>query len=439
MHTLDQLRAGQLAGARHLKLACGLRDFPREIFGLADTLEILDLAGNALTALPDDLPRLARLRVLFCSGNPFEVLPEVLGRCPSLETIGFKSCRLHTVPDAALPPTLRWLILTDNRIETLPAGIGRCTGLRKLALAGNRLTGLPPEMAACTSLELLRIAANRIAAFPDWLLELPRLAWLAYAGNPFCATLDAAWQAEAHTRPVPWAALATDGVLGEGASGVIHRAAWLAPEGTRAVAVKLFKGEVTSDGLPASERAACVGAGSHPGLIPVLGEVTGHPAGTVGLAMALIDPAFRSLAGPPSLDTCTRDVYPAGACFTPAAALSIAGTIAAVAAHLHRRGIAHGDLYAHNILHDGAGRVFLGDFGAASFVSPADPARARRLEQVEVRAYGCLLEELVERLAPGAVRDGLDALRARCLTSTPAQRPGFEAIVGALAALGAPA
>ena len=65
--------------------------------------------------------------------------------------------------------------------------------------------------------------------------------------------------------------------------------------------------------------------------------------------------------------------------------------------------------------------------------------RARRLEQVEVRAYGCLLEELVERLAPGAVRDGLDALRARCLTSTPAQRPGFEAIVGALAALGAPA
>ena len=143
MHTLEQLRAGALADARHLKLACGLRDFPREIFELADTLEILDLAGNELTTLPDDLPRLARLRVLFCSGNPFEVLPEVLGACPALQMIGFKSCRLHTVPYAALPPTLRWLILTDNRIETLPAGIGRCTGLRKLALAGNRLTALP--------------------------------------------------------------------------------------------------------------------------------------------------------------------------------------------------------------------------------------------------------------------------------------------------------
>lgn len=430
MHTLEQLRSGALAGARHLKLACGLKEFPREIFELAETLEILDLAGNALTALPDDLPRLTRLRVLFCSGNPFEVLPEVLGACPALQMIGFKSCRLHTVPDAALSPTLRWLILTDNRLETLPAGIGRCNGLRKLALAGNRLTALPPEMAACTSLELVRIAANRIAAFPDWLLDLPRLTWLAYAGNPFCATLDAAWQAEAHTRPVPWAALATDGILGEGASGVIHRAAWSAPEGARAVAVKLFKGEVTSDGLPASERAACVGAGAHPQLIPVLGEVEGHPADTAGLVMALIDSAFRSLAGPPSLDTCTRDVYPAGTCFTPAVALAIARAMASVAAHLHQRGIVHGDLYAHNILHDGEGRVFLGDFGAASFVSPADPARARRLEQMEVRAFGCLLEELVAHLEPGddAIRAALAALRARCLAAEPLLRPGFDEI-----------
>jgi hypothetical protein len=37
MNTLENLRAGKLAGARHLKLACGLETFPREIFDLADT------------------------------------------------------------------------------------------------------------------------------------------------------------------------------------------------------------------------------------------------------------------------------------------------------------------------------------------------------------------------------------------------------------------
>ena len=49
MHTLEQLRSGALAGAVRLQLACGLTEFPREIFDLADTLEILDLSGNALT------------------------------------------------------------------------------------------------------------------------------------------------------------------------------------------------------------------------------------------------------------------------------------------------------------------------------------------------------------------------------------------------------
>ena len=52
-------------------------------------------------------------------------------------------------------------------------------------LAGNRLQALPAELAACRALELVRISANRLEALPDWLPALPRLAWLAFAGNPF--------------------------------------------------------------------------------------------------------------------------------------------------------------------------------------------------------------------------------------------------------------
>jgi len=62
MNTLAQLMAGQLAGATRLDLACGLTEFPREIFDLADSLEILNLTGNALSSLPDDLHRLTHLR-----------------------------------------------------------------------------------------------------------------------------------------------------------------------------------------------------------------------------------------------------------------------------------------------------------------------------------------------------------------------------------------
>lgn len=437
MHTLEQLRAGKLAGARHLKIACGLETLPREIFDLADTLEILDLSGNALAALPDDLPRLTRLRVLFCSGSPFEVLPEVLGACPALEMIGFKGCRIRRVPEASLPPTLRWLILTDNRVEALPASIGQCSGLQKLALAGNRLTRLPPEMAACTRLELLRIAANALTELPDWLLRLPRLAWLAYAGNPFCAAVDEALQQGARVPPVDWNALELAQVLGEGASGVIYRAEWADSGRRRDVAVKLFKGAVTSDGLPRNEMAACVEAGAHPNLIPVLGRLEAHPDATEGLVMALIDSGFRSLAGPPSLESCTRDIYPAGTRFTPEVALAIARGIASAAAHLHGRGILHGDLYAHNILHCGQGRVLLGDFGAASCVPPHDRQAAEALQRIEVRAFGCLLEELLaacseaDRARPAL--QPLAALQARCLADSPGSRPLFAEVVQALA------
>src|SRR5512145_2869024 len=112
LNTLEQLRSGELAGSRRVKLACGLSEFPREIFALAETLEILDLSGNALSSLPNDLPRLHRLRILFCSDNQFTELPAVLGLCPRLTMIGFKANRIRTVPAAALPSGLRWLILT---------------------------------------------------------------------------------------------------------------------------------------------------------------------------------------------------------------------------------------------------------------------------------------------------------------------------------------
>ena len=53
-------------------------------------------------------------------------------------------------------------------------------------LAGNRLRALPADDGRpAEQLELLRISANRFEALPDWLLALPRLSWLACAGNPF--------------------------------------------------------------------------------------------------------------------------------------------------------------------------------------------------------------------------------------------------------------
>lgn len=439
MHSIEQLRSGELAGIRRLKLTCGLTRFPREILDLADSLEILDLSGNALSALPEDFSRLIRLRIIFCSDNVFTELPEVLGACPALTMIGFKANRIRAVPAQSLPPQLRWLTLTDNAIEALPVEIGNCGQLQKLMLAGNRLQALPESLARCRKLELVRIAANRLEELPAWLLALPRLSWLAYSGNPFCAEAEAGALRQSAPGDIPWHSLALEQVLGEGASGVIHRASYHATGlAATAVAVKLFKGAVTSDGLPAAEMAASIAASKHPNLIRVLGPLIGHPEGSSGLVMELIEREFGNLAGPPSLESCTRDVYPVHARFDLPVLLRMVQGVASAARHLHARGIMHGDLYGHNILCCGNGRTLIGDFGAASFYPSDDVATA--LQQLEVRAFACILEELLDRCAGSPDDAGtfamLHALKAACMAEEPASRPLFDAIAVQLDAAG---
>ncbi len=420
--TLAALRRGDLAGARELRLPGGVGGFPPEIFGLADTLEVLDLGGGTLADLPPDMGRLRRLRVLFCSGNRFARLPPSLGDCAALSQVGFRGTGMREVPGEALPPRLRWLTLTDNRIERLPAALGERPLLRKLMLAGNRLADLPATLAEAPDLELVRLAANRFEALPPWLAALPRLAWAAWAGNP----LERA-PAPAPVRLVPWSDLEPGALLGEGASGRVHAALWR--EAGRPVAVKLFKGAMTSDGLPEREMAACLAAGPHPNLTGALGRIAGHPEGAEGLVMPLLPAGWRVLAGPPSAESCSRDVYAPALRLAPAAALGIARGVARAAAHLHARGLLHGDLYAHNILWDGAaGEAVLSDFGAASALPPGAAGAAWR--RVEARSFGLLLGELLDRC--GEAPDGLRALERACVGEDPRARPLMAEVVAAL-------
>ncbi len=443
MDSLDALREGRLNGARQLHLACGLTEFPREIFALADSLELLNLSGNALDALPADIGRLHRLRVLFCSDNRFTELPPALGDCAALEMIGFKANRIRSVPPSSLPPRLRWLILTDNAIAQLPDTLGQRPAMQKLMLAGNQLRALPDSLAACGQLELLRLSANRFEALPDWLLRLPRLAWLAFGGNPLTSAAEREALAAAALPGIRWDRLALQEQLGEGASGVIRAADWADGEPTTS-AVKLFKAAVTSDGWPASEMAACIAAGVHPQLIPVRGRVEAHPEGGQGLVLARIRAGYRNLAGPPSLTSCTRDIYADDLRLPARAALGIAARMASAAQHLHARGINHGDLYAHNMLWDGDADVILGDFGAASLLPPGRPALGEAVQRIEVRAFGCLLEELAAHCDAGDRAEAADiaavarltALSQRCMQPDVAARPLFDQIVQALAPVG---
>jgi hypothetical protein len=430
MQTLAQLRSGQLSGTGSLKLAENLKEFPLEILELAPTLELLNLSGNRLSALPDSFSQLSRLKILFLSDNDFTELPSILGACQNLEMIGFKANKIAKVPENAFPENLRWLILTDNEISELPGSIGHCQQLQKLMLAGNKLKELPPELTRCRNLELLRISANELSILPEWLFTLPRLAWLAFAGNPFQNSSEL----ENNLPVIPWSELQLKEELGQGASGIISKANWIKTETgeSKEVAVKVFKGHVTSDGFPADEMAACLAAGIHPNLVPVLGKIKHHPDQKQGLVLSLIPSDHSNLGNPPSFATCTRDTFPDGIIFDIKSILNIASGIAGAAAHLHACGIMHGDLYAHNILIDKTASPLFGDFGAATIYKPFKGKLAELIERIEVRAFGYLLEDLLAYLNPQKtgfkVVKKLTLLKEDCLQENISSRPDFESI-----------
>lgn len=396
MHTLEQLRSGQLKGVKRVQIAEQLTSFPMEILELADSLEILDLSNNRLTDIPEQIAELPKLKILFASNNLFTKLPASLGACENLEMVGFKTNQIKEVPEASLPQQLRWLILTDNQIEVLPDSLGERPRLQKLALAGNQIGELPNTMSKLVNLELIRLSANQLKAFPSVLLELPKLAWLAFAGNPFCKH---AVSSEGVPK-VPSTSYTLNQVLGQGASGVISHADWRNTEFDfpEEVAVKVFKGEVTSDGYPHDELEACLQTGFHQNLVKSIAQV--DEPNHLSLVMELIPADYFNLGLPPSLESCTRDRFDDGFLLSVEKIDKIVTQMIDVFEHLHENKVCHGDLYAHNVLINSNSDMIFGDFGAASIYGYLHPQQQQQVKAIESRALAHFIDDLLSVCSP---------------------------------------
>ncbi|GAA6141894.1 leucine-rich repeat-containing protein kinase family protein [Hydrogenophaga sp. 5NK40-0174] len=449
-NTLEQLERGAMAGAQRLDLqAAGLSVLPEAVKGLAGSLEVLNLTGNQLSDLPDWLADFEKLKVVFASHNAFTHLPEVLGTLPRVEVVGLRACCIEHVPAQALAPSLRSLILTENRLTTLPGAMGDLQVLQKLMLTGNALRDLPESLVRAPRLELLRIAANRVDRVPGWLPEMHGLAWLAASGNPFSdlgpGRQAPAGQGDALTLTVDWTDLEAGALLGQGASGRILKVSLrrdlpgIGSKG-KSFALKQFKGEVTSDGLPGDEMAASLAVGDQDLLVAGLAKVSGVPEGGQAMLMPLVAADARALAGPPDLDACTRDLYASDWCLTDVTvAQRLMADAAAALASVHSKGLLHGDFYAHNLLwHPPTGAVRLSDFGAAVVLPDSVPGGIPLWQAMDTCAFGIWLGEVAERLqgaAAGHLRQATLAVSAACRFEPPARRPSMSEVAGQLRSL----
>eukprot|EP01038_Epipyxis_sp_PR26KG_P004908 gene4908-6871_t len=455
---------------------CELNSFPIELFAYKDSLEFLNFGNNNLSALPESLNDFTKLKILFFSNNKFTKIPSgAFDKLNSLYMVSFKSNLLcgELEVEGTIPPSVSWLILTDNRITGI-SNINKLPLLRKVMLSGNLLTDLPIEMAQCTDIELLRLSGNKLSHLPSWLITLPKLSWLAYAGNLFDVGVDTI-QSELKvdhientslSNDIDWNRISLKDKLGEGASGTVYQASMKGSETvftnvyaisestfSNNVAVKIFKGQMTSDGLPENEVKATEASGTHPNLIGVIGRLVNTPNCELGVVLPLISSDYQILGQPPSFESITRDTYSNNK-YSLDFIIKLLLGISSACNHIHHiANIIHGDVYAHNILCNDQGHALLTDFGAASFKSSIQQPLTNDLEEnvwkellekIEVRAFACLMEDMILRLDDSIEnnynsnsaylkKQRLYELMDRCFNPIVHSRPFFNEIYEVLA------
>ena len=147
--------------------------------------------------------------------------------------------------------------------------------------------------------------------------------------------------------------------------------------------------------------------------------------------LELIPEDFKILGNPPNFKTCTRDTFEENTNFEIKSVLKILTGIASVMMHLHSKCIMHGDLYAHNILVNKKSEPLLSDFGAATIYN-VDSIYSDLFEKLDVRAFGCLVEDLLNltnnknEILELVIE--LEKTKEACFNSIPEQRPRFKDI-----------
>ncbi|KAF5023222.1 hypothetical protein F66182_4730 [Fusarium sp. NRRL 66182] len=178
----------QVSCLRDLKLANNLFYGPlNSILSSLNELEILDVHGNNISALPHKVENMSRLRILNLSENSFESLPfDSLATLPITELSIRKNKLKGTLIEEPIGclPQLHTLDASGNQLERLvPLGSAiDFPVLHSLSLSRNRLQGLP-DMTTWSSLLTLTVEENTISGIPNSFMSLEKLRHADFSSN----------------------------------------------------------------------------------------------------------------------------------------------------------------------------------------------------------------------------------------------------------------
>lgn len=201
-----------MTSLRDLKLSKNLLSGPLDA-ALLDlgALEMLDLHGNNITALPPHMERMSRLRILNMNENQLEMIafdslsklpltelhvrknrltgvliPQPVESLAHLQTLDASANRLtHLVPEDGQVslPAVHSVSLSANRMQSLP-DIASWTSLLTLSLDENHIARIPESFTSLQKLRYADFSSNDISVVPPEIARMQGLTMIRLTGNP---------------------------------------------------------------------------------------------------------------------------------------------------------------------------------------------------------------------------------------------------------------
>lgn len=136
-------------------------------------LEYVDLRSNNLSAFPLLPPN---IKYLFLTANKLTNIPDSIEQYRALEVLELTQTGLHLLPGTiGNLGHLRELNLRRNLLGTLPDSLGDLKILKSLNLSGNKLKVIPSVVFELRSLESLDLSDNQLEEIPPAIQNLSRL------------------------------------------------------------------------------------------------------------------------------------------------------------------------------------------------------------------------------------------------------------------------
>lgn len=147
----------------------------------------LVLHNNHLTALPEEIQALSKLKFFDVSNNQIEEVPESISNLSELESLNISVNKLSSFPPVGNLKSLHIFNVAHNSLTELPEGIfnPKLVHLSQIIAGNNEIESLSLNVTELPHLNLLDMSDNKLKEVPAELSECPKLKELNLKGNKF--------------------------------------------------------------------------------------------------------------------------------------------------------------------------------------------------------------------------------------------------------------